>query len=64
MDDRKRKKNSEGNAAEFDRRDFLKFCSAVAVAIGLGPSFGSRVAAALTAANRPPVLWLHFAECM
>jgi [NiFe] hydrogenase small subunit len=33
------------------------------VAIGLAPSFGYKVAAALMSANRPPVLWLHFAEC-
>jgi [NiFe] hydrogenase small subunit len=45
------------------RRDFLKFCSTVGLAIGLGPGAGSKVAAALTAANRPPVLWLHFSEC-
>ncbi len=45
------------------RRDFLKFCSTVAVAIGLGPAGGSKVFAALTSQNRPIVLWLHFAEC-
>jgi [NiFe] hydrogenase small subunit len=45
------------------RRDFLKFCSAVAAAIGLAPSLGSRVAAALASAARPPILWLHFSEC-
>jgi [NiFe] hydrogenase small subunit len=48
---------------DVSRRDFLKFCSVVAAAIGLGPSLGSRVAAALTSAARPPVLWLHFSEC-
>lgn len=57
------KNKGEETATAMDRREFLKFCSAVAVAIGLGPSFGSRVAAALTAATRPPVLWLHFSEC-
>jgi [NiFe] hydrogenase small subunit len=45
------------------RRDFLKYCSAIAAAIGLGPAMGSQVAAALTSATRPKVLWLHFAEC-
>ncbi len=48
---------------DISRRDFLKFCSTVAVAIGLGPSGGSKVFAALTAKSRPIVLWLHFAEC-
>ncbi len=45
------------------RRDFMKFCSAIAVSLGLGPSMAKEVAAALTSSNRPPVLWLHFAEC-
>lgn len=45
------------------RRDFLKFCSTVAVAIGLRPAGGSKVFAALTSNSRPIVLWLHFAEC-
>ena len=45
------------------RRDFLKFCSTVAVAIGLGPAGGSKVFAALTSQSRPIILWLHFAEC-
>jgi [NiFe] hydrogenase small subunit len=49
--------------SDISRRDFLKFCSAVGLAIGLGPAAGSRVAAALASANRPPVLWLHFSEC-
>ena len=60
---REKKGNGTGSATDIDRREFLKFCSAVAAAIGLGPSFGSKVAAALVSANRPPVLWLHFAEC-
>lgn len=53
----------KNDVPDTSRRDFLKFCSAVGLAIGLGPFAGSKVAAALTAANRPPILWLHFAEC-
>jgi [NiFe] hydrogenase small subunit len=45
------------------RREFLKFFSTVATAIGLGPEMGSQVLEALAAPGRPPVLWLHFAEC-
>lgn len=45
------------------RRDFLKFCSMVAAAIGMGPAAGKEVMAALTSPTRPIVLWLHFAEC-
>ena len=48
---------------DLSRREFLKFCTAVAGAIGLGPTFGPRIAEALTSPQRPPVLWLHFAEC-
>ena len=45
------------------RRQFLKYCSVVAGALGLGPSFGPQVFKAFAAENRPPVLWLHMAEC-
>jgi [NiFe] hydrogenase small subunit len=62
MDDRMDRKLTDADNG-VSRREFMKFCSAVAAAIGLGPSFGSKVAAALTAAARPPVLWLHFSEC-
>jgi [NiFe] hydrogenase small subunit len=48
---------------DVSRRDFLKYCSMIAAAIGLGPEMGSKVAAALSSATRPRVLWLHFAEC-
>ena len=44
------------------RRDFMKFCTAVAVAMGMGPAFASEVAAALTG-RRPSVVYLHAAEC-
>lgn len=45
------------------RRSFLKYCGAVAAALGLGPSYAVRIADAFTSPDRPPVLWLHFAEC-
>ena len=45
------------------RRGFLKYCGAVAAALGLGPSMIPKIAKALTGDNRPPVVWLHFAEC-
>jgi len=45
------------------RRDFMKFCTSVAVVMGLGPGFAPKVAAALTAKKRPSVVWLHNAEC-
>ncbi|MDR1360209.1 MAG: hydrogenase small subunit [Deltaproteobacteria bacterium] len=48
-----------------NRRQFLKYCTAVAVAMGMGPSFAPRVAGALTGkeARRPCVVYLHNAEC-
>lgn len=46
-----------------DRRQFLKFCSAVAVSMGLGAGFAGQVARALTSGRRPSVVWLHGAEC-
>ncbi|MDR2572795.1 MAG: hydrogenase small subunit [Desulfovibrio sp.] len=44
------------------RRDFMKFCTAVAVTMGMGPAFAGNVAAALTG-RRPSVVYLHMAEC-
>ena len=44
------------------RRDFMKFCTAVAVTMGFGPAFATDVAAALTG-KRPSVVYLHEAEC-
>lgn len=45
------------------RRDFLKFCSAVAVTMGLAPTMAPQIAKALTKSNRPAVVYLHNAEC-
>jgi len=44
------------------RRSFMKFCTAVAVTIGLGVDGAVSVAKALTG-SRPPVIWLNFSEC-
>jgi [NiFe] hydrogenase small subunit len=44
------------------RRDFLQFCTAVAVSMGMGPSFAPKVAMALTN-RRASVVYLHGAEC-
>ena len=45
------------------RRDFLKFCSVIAVGMGLPLSAGARIAEAITSVKRPPVIWLSFQEC-
>lgn len=44
------------------RRDFMKFCAAVGVAMGMGTVYADKVAAALTG-KRPNVVYLHTAEC-
>ena len=47
------------------RRDFLKYCSALTVSMGLSHGFVGQVAAKIekAAALRPAVVWLHFGEC-
>jgi hydrogenase small subunit len=46
-----------------DRRDFLKFCTATAAAMGLEASMVSKVVAAMETKPRIPVIWLHGLEC-
>ncbi|NCC25498.1 MAG: twin-arginine translocation signal domain-containing protein [Deltaproteobacteria bacterium] len=50
-------------ASGVSRRDFMKFCTAVAAVMGMEASFAYKVAHALTAKRRPSVVWLHNAEC-
>lgn len=45
------------------RREFMKYCSALAVLMGMGPGFAPQVAHALTKKKRPSVIYLHCAEC-
>lgn len=45
-----------------NRRDFLKFCGAVAVTLGLGPGMGESVAQTLLT-RRESVVYMHLAEC-
>ncbi len=45
------------------RRDFLKFCTGVAVLLGLPLGMGAKIAEAVTNPKRPPVLWLSAQEC-
>jgi hydrogenase small subunit len=47
------------------RRDFLKYCSALAALIGVGPTGVAQVAEAIEAAtNFPIVVWSDFQECL
>ena len=46
------------------RRDFMKFCGILTATMGLSSSFIPKVAEVFAAPKqRPPVIWLHFAEC-
>ncbi len=46
-----------------NRRDFIKYCTLVTSVLGLAPTMIPRVAQAVTAKERPTVIWLQFAEC-
>jgi [NiFe] hydrogenase small subunit len=41
----------------------MKFCAAVAAAMGMDAAFAPKIAEALTAKRRPSVVYLHAAEC-
>jgi [NiFe] hydrogenase small subunit len=46
------------------RRDFMKYCTALTATMGLSAAYVPKVAEVFAApAQRPPVIWLHFAEC-
>ena len=45
------------------RRSFIKFCSGVAVSIGLSPLAGAQIAQAVMNPKRTPVIWLSAQEC-
>jgi [NiFe] hydrogenase small subunit len=46
------------------RRDFMKFCTALTATMGLSATWVPKVAEVFAAPKqRPPVVWLHFAEC-
>ncbi|WP_448871414.1 hydrogenase small subunit [Desulfobulbus propionicus] len=45
------------------RRDFMKFCTAVAATMGLPIASVPKIAEAVTSPKRPPVIWLSGQEC-
>jgi len=46
------------------RRSFMKYCTFLTATMGLSSSFVPKVAEVFAAPKeRPPVIWLHFAEC-
>jgi hydrogenase small subunit len=50
-------------AKGYQRRDFLKFCTAAVAAAGLQASDLGSVVRAFETRPRPAVIWLHFQEC-
>lgn len=51
-------------AKGISRRDFMKYCGMLTATLGLSSSFIGQVADVFAAPKqRPPVIWLHFAEC-
>lgn len=49
--------------AGIDRRSFLKYCSAITATLAMPAVFAPRVAEALTAADKPALVWLEFQDC-
>jgi hydrogenase small subunit len=51
-------------AEELPRRDFLKYCAAIAAILGMDKAFSVEIARAIENAQaRPPLIWLHFGSC-
>ena len=53
----------DGALGGVTRRDFLKYCTGIAVTLGLSPALGVRIANATTRAARPSVIWLSGQAC-
>jgi [NiFe] hydrogenase small subunit len=63
---RKEEKEFYGRLSDngVSRRDFMKFCTALTATMGLSAAWVPKVAEVFAAPKqRPPVVWLHFAEC-
>ena len=50
-------------AHRVSRRDFMKFCGAMATALALPLRYTGAIAKALTSSPRLPVIWLEFQDC-
>ncbi len=45
------------------RREFIKFCTAIAATLSMPYSFATEIGKSISQARRPTVIWLHFQEC-
>ncbi len=52
-----------GHFGLVSRRDFVKFCTIAAASMGLPLGMGVKIAEAVAALKRPPVIWLSGQEC-
>jgi hydrogenase small subunit len=53
----------ELEARGISRRDFVGFCSGIAVMLGLPRSAGASIAGALEQRQKPTLVWLEFQDC-
>src|SRR5512136_921636 len=51
------------NIHNVSRRSFLKFCGLMAATLALPTTYAGKIATALAAASRLPVVWLEFQDC-
>ncbi len=45
------------------RREFMEYCGSLCVVLGIGKELAPKMANALLASARPPVIWLQLQEC-
>jgi hydrogenase small subunit len=50
-------------ATDLSRRDFVRFCTMAAAAVGLGPLAAEEFVRAAERGAKPSVIWLQFQEC-
>ena len=57
-------KGIKARLGDISRRDFMRYCSIMAGALGLSTGLAPRIAQAIAdPKRRPPVIWLHGQEC-
>ncbi len=64
MDKEQRKFYERLEGKGVSRRDFMRYCTFLTATMGLSAAYVPKVAEVFAApTQRPPVIWLHFAEC-
>jgi len=57
------RRHEDGGGGAINRRQFMKFCGAMAATLALPNRYVGRIAEALQTAPRPPLVWLEFQGC-